>query len=81
MKNLYGVVFVDVGQSYFNGEWNPLVFGPGVGLRLDVALFSFLERATLRLDLAQPIYGPGGRPAYRPQDGGPILWFGLNQAF
>jgi hypothetical protein len=81
MKNLYGAAFVDVGQSYFNGAWNPLVFGPGIGLRLDVALFSFLERATLRLDLAQPIYGPGGRPAYRPQDGGPVLWFGLNQAF
>ena len=45
----------------------------GVGLRLDTSLFAFLERATLRLDLAQPIgLGP---------DRGPTLWFGLNQVF
>lgn len=80
-KNLYGAAFVDIGQSYFNGGWGPIVFGPGVGLRLDVTLFAFLERATLRLDLAQPIYGPGDRPAYLPGEGGPVLWFGLNQVF
>ena len=43
----------------------------GVGLRLDVALFAFLERATLRVDLAQPIGVPGG----------PVIWFGINQVF
>jgi hypothetical protein len=80
-KNLYGAAFVDVGQSYFNGGWGPVVAGPGLGLRLDVALFSFLERATLRLDIAQPIYGAGDRPAYQPGTGGPIVWFGLNQVF
>lgn len=81
LNNLYGAAFLDVGQSYFNGSWGPTVFGPGVGLRLDVTLFSFLERATVRLDLAQPIYGPGARPAERPGAGGPVLWFGLNQVF
>lgn len=70
-KNLYGAAFCDVGQSYFNGRWGPVVAGPGIGLRMDVALFAFLERATIRMDLAQPI-GVGG---------GPILWFGLNQVF
>jgi hypothetical protein len=72
-RNLYGVAFVDVGQSYFNGEWGPVVYGPGFGLRLDVTLFAFLERMTVRLDLAQPIGLSGSR--------GPVLWFGFNQVF
>jgi hypothetical protein len=70
-RNLYGAAFYDVGQSYFNGRWGPVVHGPGLGLRLDVTLFAFLERATVRLDIAQPI---GVR-------GGPVMWFGLNQVF
>ncbi len=80
-KNLYGVAFADVGQSYLGRTWGPVVFGPGVGLRLDVSLFSFLERATLRMDLAQPVYLDGQRPADHPGQGGPVLWFGLNQVF
>lgn len=72
-KHLYGVAFLDVGQSYFNGQWGPVVYGPGFGLRLDVTLFAFLERVTIRLDLAQPI---GLNPSR-----GPILWFGFNQVF
>jgi hypothetical protein len=72
-RNLLGAVFYDVGESYFRGTWNPVVHGVGVGLRLDVALFSFLERASVRIDIAQPV---GQGPRY-----GPILWFGLNQVF
>ena len=72
-RNLFGAVFYDVGQSYLRGEWSPVVHGVGVGLRLDTSLFAFLERATLRLDLAQPIGLGTGR--------GPVLWFGLNQVF
>jgi hypothetical protein len=70
-RNLFGSVFYDVGQSYLSGRFGPVVHGVGVGLRLDVALFAFLERATLRIDLAQPI-GTGD---------GPVVWFGLNQVF
>jgi hypothetical protein len=70
-RNLYGAAFYDVGQSYLDGDWGPVVHGPGFGLRLDVTLFSFLERATLRADMAQPI----------GVSGGPIIWFGLNQVF
>jgi hypothetical protein len=70
-RNLYGVLFYDVGQSYLADRWGPVVHGPGLGLRFDVTLFAFLERATLRADLAQPIGIPGG----------PVYWFGLNQAF
>lgn len=72
-RNLFGALFYDVGQSYFHGRFFPVVHGVGVGFRLDVALFSFIERANLRLDLAQPVgIGPGF---------GPVLWFGLNQVF
>jgi hypothetical protein len=70
-RHLYGALFYDVGQSYLRGDWGPVVHGPGFGLRWDVILFSFLERAALRLDIAQPI---GVR-------GGPVLWFGINQVF
>ncbi len=72
-KNLFGTLFYDVGQSYLDGDWSPVVHGVGVGLRLDTVLFQFLERATLRLDIAQPV---GAGP-----DRGPNVWFGLNQAF
>ena len=59
--------------SQIRGRPDTVVHGVGAGLRLDVALFAFLERATLRLDLAQPV-GLGTGP-------GPVLWFGLNQVF
>ena len=72
VRNIYGAVFYDVGQSYLAGDWGPVVHGVGAGLRLDTTLFAFLERATLRFDIAQPI-GLGGN--------GPVLWFGLNQVF
>jgi len=70
-KNLMGALFYDVGESYFAGRWSPVIHSVGVGLRVDMALFSFLERATLRVDLAQPL-GIGR---------GPVVWFGLNQVF
>ncbi|MEJ7640078.1 MAG: hypothetical protein WKF75_19460 [Singulisphaera sp.] len=72
--NLFGAVFYDVGQSYLRGRWSPVVHGVGVGLRLDVSLFAFLERANLRLDVAQPV-GAGGNGR------GPVIWMGLNQVF
>jgi Peptidase family M1 domain len=70
-RHLYGAAFYDVGQSFLKGHWGPVVHGPGFGFRWDVLLFSFLERATLRCDIAQPI---GVR-------GGPVIWFGINQVF
>lgn len=73
VRNLYGAAFYDVGQSYLDDRWGPVVHGPGFGLRLDVSLFTFIERAVLRFDIAQPI-GLGG-------EYGPVLWFGLNQIF
>ncbi len=75
-RNLLGTVFYDFGQSYLQGRSYPFAQGVGVGLRLDVALFAFLERANLRIDIAQPIGA-----TTRSRNGGPILWFGLNQVF
>lgn len=72
-RNILGAVFYDVGESYFRGDWTPVVHGVGVGLRLDTILFSFLERASLRVDIAQPV-GIGTKF-------GPVVWFGLNQVF
>ena len=43
----------------------------GAGVRLDVAVFSFIERATLRLDAAKTL-----------NDNTPFqFWFGLQHAF
>ncbi len=72
-RNLIGALFYDVGESYLSGKWGPVVHGVGVGFRIDVALFAFLERATMRVDVAQPV-GIGTRR-------GPVIWFGLNQVF
>jgi hypothetical protein len=72
MRNLFSALFCDVGQSFLNGRSSPVVPSVGVGLRLDVSMFSFLERANLRVDIAQPI-GLRGL--------GPVVWFGLNQVF
>ena len=70
-RNVYGSLFYDVGQSSLKGHSSPVVNGVGVGLGVDVALFSFLERATIRVDIAEPV---GSRR-------GPVIWFGLNQVF
>lgn len=73
IRNILGAVFVDTGQSYLRGRWGPVVNGVGIGIRFDCALFAFLERATLRVDVAQPIGLSGGH--------GPVIWFGINQVF
>jgi hypothetical protein len=72
-RNLLGAIFYDVGQSFLRGTWTPVVHGVGVGLRVDLALFCFLERTGVRVDIAQPV-GIGTKL-------GPVLWFGLNQVF
>jgi hypothetical protein len=70
-KNINASIFYDGGQSYLSGRFSPMVNGVGVGVGIDVALFSFLERANIRVDTAQPLIA--GR--------GPVIWFGLNQSF
>jgi hypothetical protein len=72
LNNLYVAPFYDVGDVYVDGHsLGPVAHAVGLGLRFDVAFFSFLERATVRLDIAQTI----------GQDTRPQFWFGLQQPF
>jgi hypothetical protein len=55
-RNLYAAVFYDVGDALTRGHSvGPVAHAIGGGLRLDVAVFGFVERATLRLDVAKTI--------------------------
>jgi hypothetical protein len=72
LRNVYGAAFYDVGNAYVEGHAaGPTAHAVGGGLRLDVALFSFVERTTLRLDVAKAINVP------TPWQ----FWFGVLQPF
>jgi hypothetical protein len=72
LRNVYGAVFYDVGNAYTSFGPTPAVaHGVGAGLRLDVTWFGFVERSTIRLDLAKALNGNTGMQ----------LWFGINQPF
>jgi hypothetical protein len=72
VKNVYVAPFYDVGDAYLDGHsLGPVAHALGIGLRFDVAFFSFLERATVRFDVAKTI-GLGTAVQY---------WFGLQQPF
>jgi hypothetical protein len=56
LRNIYGVLFYDVGDAYLSG--NPLggvAHAFGGGLRWDVTWFSIVEHTLLRLDVAKTI--------------------------
>ena len=64
--------FYDVGDTYVAGRsLGPVAHALGVGLRLQVDFFSFLERATIRFDVAQAL----------GQNTAPQFWFGIQQPF
>lgn len=72
VKNLYLAVFSDTGAVYANGKVvGNVAEALGVGLRADLAIFSFIERATVRVDAAKTIN------AASPFQ----FWFGVQQAF
>lgn len=72
LRNVYAAMFYDVGDTYTNGRpIGPIAHGVGVGLRLDVAWFSFVERTTLRLDFAKAVN----------LDTGPQVWVGVTHPF
>ncbi|MBO0701148.1 MAG: hypothetical protein J2P46_22315, partial [Zavarzinella sp.] len=72
LRNVYIAPFYDVGDVYVDGHsLGPVAHAVGIGLRFDVAFFSFLERATVRLDIAQAV-GQHTPVQY---------WFGLQQPF
>jgi hypothetical protein len=74
MKNLYAVAFYDGGDIYLNGHSvsGHMAHCMGVGLRLDMGWLSFIERMTLRFDLAKMM-----NDADQPMQ----FWFGLSHAF
>ena len=56
LNNVYGAVFYDVGNAYTHGHAaGPVAQGVGAGLRLDVTWFGFVERTTLRFDVAKAV--------------------------
>lgn len=55
-RNLYLAPFYDVGNMYVNNQsFGPPAHALGLGFRLDVAWFSFIERTTMRLDVAKSV--------------------------
>ena len=72
LNNVYGAVFYDAGNAYVNGHSDgPVAQGVGGGLRFDVTWFGFVERTTLRIDVARAIN----------IDGPVQLWFAANMAY
>ena len=72
LRNIYGAAFYDVADAYLNDHTlGGVAHAAGGGLRLDVAWFSFIERMTLRFDVAKTIN------ANTPTQ----FWFGIQQPF
>ncbi len=72
-RGLWLAGFYDVGGVYANGQTvgGNVAHALGAGVRVDVAVFSFIERATLRFDTAKTV-----------SDNTPFqFWFGLQHAF
>jgi hypothetical protein len=64
--------FYDVGDIYIDGKsLGPVSHAIGIGLRFQLDFFSFLERATIRFDIAKTI----------GQNTAPQFWFGIQQPF
>lgn len=71
-RNLTLATFYDVGNIYANGRSvGGAAHALGVGLRLDLAIFSFIERATVRFDVGKTIN------AATPFQ----FWFGVQHPF
>jgi hypothetical protein len=72
-RGLWLAAFYDVGDVYANGRsvGGRVAHAVGGGLRMDVAIFSFLERATLRFDVAKTI---NDNTSFQ-------YWFGVQHAF
>jgi hypothetical protein len=73
LNNVYGALFYDVGDAYTLGDKSvgPVAHGVGAGLRFDVTWFGFVERTTLRVDVARAIN----------VDAPVQIWFGANMPF
>ena len=72
LRGLYVAPFYDVGAVYVNGRpVGNVAHAVGLGLRADVAWFSFIERTMLRLDVAKTL-----------NSSAPVqVWVGVSHAF
>lgn len=72
IRNIWFAPFYDVGAVYVNGKSvNGVAHALGGGVRVDLAVFSFIERATVRFDFAKTLN------AATPFQ----FWFGVQHAF
>jgi hypothetical protein len=72
VRNIWLAPFYDVGAVYANGRSvDGVAHALGCGFRVDLALFSFIERATVRFDVAKTIN------ANTPFQ----FWFGVQHPF
>jgi len=57
VRNVWVAPFYDVGEVYLNGHpvGGGVAHALGVGLRMDVAWFSFIERSMVRVDVAKTV--------------------------
>jgi hemolysin activation/secretion protein len=56
LRGISAVLFYDVGNAYvFGDELGDVAHGVGGGLYFDVAWFSFVERTTIRFDVAKSV--------------------------
>jgi hypothetical protein len=72
LRGLYVVPFYDVGEIFANGHSvDGVAHAVGLGLRADVAWFGFIERSTIRLDVAKTVNAAS-----------PVqFWIGFTHAF
>jgi hypothetical protein len=72
VRNIWLAGFYDVGSVYSRGrEVQGVSHAVGAGLRVDTAIFSFIERATFRVDVAKTINASS-----------PVqFWFGVQHPF
>jgi hemolysin activation/secretion protein len=72
VRNIWLAPFYDVGAVYANGRSvDGVAHALGGGLRIDLAVFSFIERATVRFDFAKALN------AATPFQ----FWFGVQHPF
>jgi hypothetical protein len=72
LRSVYGAAFYDAGDALINNHsTGPVAHAVGGGLRLDVSWFSFVERTTLRFDVAKTLN------ANTPTQ----FWFGVDLPF
>ena len=72
VRDISFAAFQDAGNAYLDHQkLGATLFAPGVGLRLNLAWLSFVERSTLRFDVAKCLNSPA--PAQ--------FWIGFEQPF